>query len=31
MYQIYIFMLFSHATLNETFMAKYEGVLPRTP
>ena len=22
---------FSHATLNETFTAKYNGVLPRTP
>ena len=25
------FYLFSRATLNETFMAKYDGVLPRTP
>ena len=25
------FYIFSCATLNETFMAKYEGVLPRTP
>ena len=23
--------IFSHATLNETFTAKYDGVLPRTP
>ena len=25
------FYIFSRATLNETFMAKYDGVLPRTP
>ena len=25
------FYLFSRATLNETFTAKYDGVLPRTP
>ena len=24
-------MFFSRATLNETFTAKYDGVLPRTP
>ena len=29
---MYIFFIFfSHATLNETFTAKYDGVLPRTP
>ena len=28
---LYIFEFFSHATLNETFTAKYDGVLPRTP
>ena len=27
----YIFYIFSRATLNETFTAKYYGVLPRTP
>ena len=27
---IYFFIL-SRATLNETFTAKYDGVLPRTP
>ena len=27
---IYIY-IFSLATLNETFTAKYDGVLPRTP
>ena len=27
----YIFSYFSRATLNETFTAKYDGVLPRTP
>ena len=26
-----MFYIFSRATLNETFMAKYDGVLPRTP
>ena len=26
-----IYNNFSHATLNETFTAKYNGVLPRTP
>ena len=25
------FYIFSRATLNETYMAKYDGVLPRTP
>ena len=25
------FYIFSRATLNETFTAKYDGVLPRTP
>ena len=25
------FCIFSRATLNETFTAKYDGVLPRTP
>ena len=25
------FYIFSSATLNETFTAKYDGVLPRTP
>ena len=25
------FYIFSHATLNETFTAKYDGILPRTP
>ena len=25
------FYIFSRSTLNETFMAKYDGVLPRTP
>ena len=25
------FNIFSHATLNETFTAKYDGVLPETP
>ena len=29
--QYIYFYNFSHATLNETFMAKYDGVLPRTP
>ena len=28
---IHIFLYFSRATLNETFTAKYDGVLPRTP
>ena len=28
-YDIYLY--FSRATLNETFTAKYDGVLPRTP
>ena len=28
---IYFFSKFSRATLNETFTAKYVGVLPRTP
>ena len=28
---IYIFSIFSRVTLNETFTAKYDGVLPRTP
>ena len=28
---IYIYLYFSRATLNETFTAKYDGVLPRTP
>ena len=28
---IYIFLFFSRATLNETFKAKYDGILPRTP
>ena len=27
----FFFFIFSRATLNETFMAKYDGVLPRTP
>ena len=27
----YDFYIFSRATLKETFMAKYDGVLPRTP
>ena len=25
------FYIFSRATLNETFTAKYDGILPRTP
>ena len=25
------FIFFSRATLNETFTAKYDGILPRTP
>ena len=25
------FYIFSHATLNKTFTAKYDAVLPRTP
>ena len=29
--QIHIFYISSRATLNETFTAKYNGVLPRTP
>ena len=29
--QYIFFMFFSRATLNETFTAKYDGVLPRTP
>ena len=29
--QYVYFYIFSHATLNETFTAKYDGVLPRTP
>ena len=28
---IYFFFFFSRAALNETFTAKYDGVLPRTP
>ena len=28
---INIFLYFSRAILNETFMAKYDNVLPRTP
>ena len=28
---IYIYLYFSRATLNETFTAKHDGVLPRTP
>ena len=28
---ICIYLYFSRATLNETFTAKYDGVLPRTP
>ena len=28
---IHIFSYFSHATLNENFTAKYDGVLLRTP
>ena len=29
--QYIFFYIFSRATLNGTFMAKYDGVLPRTP
>ena len=29
--QYIYFYIFSRATLNETFSAKYDGVLPRTP
>ena len=29
--QYIYFYIFSRATLNETFTAKYDGVLPRTP
>ena len=29
--QFIYFYIFSRATLNETFTAKYDGVLPRTP
>ena len=29
--QYIFFYIFSRATLNETFMANYDGVLPRTP
>ena len=30
-YQIYIFLYFSRATLKETFTARDDVVLPRTP
>ena len=29
--QYIYFYIFSRATLNETYTAKYDGVLPRTP
>ena len=30
-HRLYIFIFFLRATLNKTFTAKYDGVLPRTP